>query len=304
MRFSIVIPTKNRHAVLRTTIGALAEQTLGEHEAEVLVVDNGSTDGTLEWLEQCRADFPMPLEVVSEPTPGVSAARNAGVRRARYDHILFLNDDTAPADQQLVTGHARAHLVADRKEIAVLGRVTYPPDQLADPFMRWINDGAQFDYGRLDSGEPPRASHFYTAHISFPRSPFERANGMDERMRFGFEDAALGHRMEQQGVALCYHPELVVNHDHPIDLSTWRRRAAVMGRAGWHVNVLYPTDPPLAQPATTLYWRALEAVARALAFIPTDWSRLPSPIRERAYVILNQGFYAHGYRLAVKTGKP
>ena len=301
MKFSIVIPTKNRLAVLRNTVRALAEQTLGEHEAEVVVVDNGSTDGTLEWLAQCRVRFPMPLEVLSELTPSVSAARNAGVRRARYDHILFLNDDTAPSDQRLVAGHARAHRTAAGKEIAVLGRVTYPPDQLADPFMRWINDGAQFDYGRLDGGEPPRAPHFYTAHISFPRSPFERASGMDERIRFGFEDAVLGYRMEQQGVPIRYHPELIVQHDHPLDLSAWRRRAIVMGRAGRLVNALYTTDPPLAQPATTFYWRALEAAARALGFIPADWSRLPAPIRDRVYIILNQGFYARGYRQAMKT---
>jgi glycosyltransferase involved in cell wall biosynthesis len=304
VRVSIVIPTKNRLAVLRNTVKALAEQTLGEHEAEVVIVDNGSTDGTLEWLERCRVNFPMPLEVFSEPTPGVSAARNAGVTRARHDHILFLNDDTAPSDRWLVAGHARAHGMAGRTQIAVLGRVTYPPDQLIDPFMKWINDGAQFDYARLDSGEPPRACHFYTAHISFPRGPFEQAKGMDERLRFGFEDAALGHRMEQQGVPIRYHPGLVVHHDHPINLSTWRRRAAVMGRAGWHVNAIYPTDPPLAQPAATPYWRTLEAAAHVLASIPTDWSRLPSPIRERVYLILNQGFYARGYRLAAKTGKP
>jgi glycosyltransferase involved in cell wall biosynthesis len=301
VKISIVIPAKDRLDYLRNTVKALAAQDLGEHEAELVIVDNGSTDGTLEWLEGCRAGFPMPLKVVSEPAPGVSVARNAGVRQAGHDCILFLNDDTSPSDQWLVAGHARAHQMAGHTEIAVLGRITYPPDQLADPFMRWINDGAQFDYARLDSGEPPRACHFYTAHISFPRAAFERATGMDERLQFGFEDAALGHRMEQQGVQIHYHPELVVHHDHPIDLSSWRRRAAAMGRAGWHVNAMYPTNPPLAQPATTPYWRALEATAQALAVIPTDWSWLPSAVRERVYLILNQGFYAHGYRSESKA---
>jgi GT2 family glycosyltransferase len=303
VKLSIVIPTKNRLPALRNTVEALTEQALGEHEAEVVIVDNGSTDGTLEWLEHSRSRFPMPFEVFSEPTPGVSAARNAGVRRARHDYILFLNDDTAPADRGLVAGHASAHRMADGMEIAVLGRITYPPDQLADPFMRWINDGAQFDYARLDGGEPPRACHFYTAHISFPRGPFERAKGMDERLRFGFEDAALGHRIAQQGVSIHYHPELVVHHDHPIDLTAWHRRVAFMGGAGWHINALYRTDPPLAQPAAAPYWRALQAAAQTFALIPTDWSWLPSPIRERVYAILNQGFYARGYRQAMKTAK-
>jgi glycosyltransferase involved in cell wall biosynthesis len=301
MRLSIVIPTRNRLSALRNTLGALAAQEIGEHEAEIVVVDNGSSDGTVEWLDDRRTDFPMPLQVVSEPTLGVSAARNAGVRQAQHDHILFLNDDTAPADHALVAGHARAHEIAANPPIAVLGRITYPPEQLTDPFMRWLNDGAQFDYGSLDRGVPPSAPHFFTAHISFPRAPFEHAGGMDERLLFGYDDAALGHRMAQQEVSIRYHPDLVVYHDHPMDISTWRRKATANGRAGRHINALYPVSPPLARdiPATP-YWRAVEIAARVLALGPAGWAWLPQGLRERVYLAVNGGAYARGYRLGTE----
>src|SRR3954453_5541459 len=106
---SVIIPTRNRRDVLLTTLTALfAQVDAAAHE--VVVVDNGSTDGTLASLAALEA--PLDLRVVVEPAPGVSAARNRGVGEARHNHLLLLNDDTAPADRHLLEGHSRA-LAAD-----------------------------------------------------------------------------------------------------------------------------------------------------------------------------------------------
>jgi GT2 family glycosyltransferase len=302
MAISVVIPTKNRLPALQATVDALTGQDLESHRAEIIVVDNGSTDDTVQWLAEAGGRSPMEIKIVEEPSPGVSAARNAGVRHAQFDLILFLNNDTTPADSRLLARHIATHARTAGKEVAALGRITYPPEDMADPFMRWLNDGAQFDYAHLDNGESPRAPHFFTAHISFPRAAYLRAGGMDERLRFGFEDAALGHRMQLQGVPIHYHPELVVYHHHQIDVPEWRRRVESDGRAGWDVNRLYPIDPPLAQPATSLYWRTLATVERVLGPLPTNWSRVPSPVREWVYSIVHFGCYARGYLKARREG--
>jgi glycosyltransferase involved in cell wall biosynthesis len=298
MPISVVIPTKNRIDALQATVDTLEKQDLDGHRAEIIVVDNGSTDGTTQWLNEAHDRLPITLKTVAEPRPGVSAARNTGVRHAQFDLILFLNDDTSPASTDLLAGHIAAHAYADGKEIAVLGRITYPPEDMTDPFMRWLNDDAQFDFARLDGGESPRAPHFFTAHISFPRAAYARADGMDERLQFGFEDAALGHRMELQGVPIRYHPELVVHHNHHINVSEWPRRGRSMGRAGWHINHLYPINPPLAQPATTPYWGILSAASRVLSRFSSCWSWLPHPPREWIYSVVHLGSYARGYREA------
>ena len=302
MAISVVIPTKNRIDALRATINALAGQDLCGHQAEIIVVDNGSTDGTTQWLGEVSSRFPLAIRTVRETDPGVSAARNAGVRNAQFDLILFLNDDTTPVDTHLLAKHIAAHAHTSDREIAVLGRITYPPEDMADPFMRWLNDDAQFDYACLDGGKSPRACHFFTAHISFPREAYTRADGMDERLRFGFEDAALGHRMESHGVSIRYCPELVVHHHHQIDVAEWHRRAKAMGRAGWHINYIYPANPPLAQPATTLYWGTLSAASYILSLFPSNWAWLPSPLREWVYRIVNSGSYARGYRESRHAG--
>jgi glycosyltransferase involved in cell wall biosynthesis len=303
MAISVVIPTKDRIEALRATIDALAAQDTGGHEAEIIVVDNGSTDGTAQWLSEMSGRLPITLKAVAEHRPGVSAARNTGVSHARFDLVLFLNDDTTPTDTHLLDRHVAAHADAGGEEIAVLGRITYPPHDMADPFMRWLNDDAQFDYARLDSGEPPRACHFFTAHISFPRTAYLRAGGMDERLQFGFEDAALGHRMELQSVPIHYHPELIVHHYHPITVAEWHMRGRADGKAGWHVNRIYPLNPPLAQSADTTYWGALAIASRLLARFPTNWAWVPNPLREWVYSIVHLGSYARGYRESARASR-
>jgi GT2 family glycosyltransferase len=279
------------------TLAALARQELDGLQAEVLVVDNGSADGTVERVAELARAFPYRLRVLEEPNTGVSAARNHAVAEARGRLILSINDDTEPATPLLVAEHVRAHAEAE-KPVAVLGRITYRQSELeANPFMAWLNDEAQFGVRTSRVGQrEPLPNHFYTAHLSFNRECFQRMGGMDERLPFGFEDAELGARMLDSGVRLHYRPDLALYHHHPITPREWRNRAEQGGAAGALVNRLHPRRRPLAQPALSSYSGALAVAERVLARVPTDWRSLPSPLRRQVYVILNRGAYARGYR--------
>src|SRR6266480_4177718 len=92
---SVVIPTRERFGVLARTLDALAAQDPAGVSGEVLVVDNGSRDGSLERVREVADRWmgPFPLVVISEPTPGAAAARNAGVGQSRGERVLFLGDD-------------------------------------------------------------------------------------------------------------------------------------------------------------------------------------------------------------------
>src|SRR4051794_36855063 len=143
---SVVIPTRERFEVLARTLEGLAAQDPGGVSAEVLVVDNGSRDGSLEHLRELAERWagPFPLEVVSEETPGAAAARNAGIARARGERVLFLGDDCRPAGPGLVAGHARA-------AGAALGRIDWDPGIEVTPVMRWLAEtGRMVDYGRVE----------------------------------------------------------------------------------------------------------------------------------------------------------
>ncbi len=80
MKLSIVIPTCNRLDKLRSCIHSFTEQTAIDQIAEVVIVDDGSRDGTRRWLARAiHRSFPFPLIGVSQTRRGPAAARNAGV---------------------------------------------------------------------------------------------------------------------------------------------------------------------------------------------------------------------------------
>src|SRR5262245_11184433 len=92
---SVVIPTRNRRATLELLLERIAPQATAAG-AEVLVVDNGSSDGTREALGRLAATGR--LRVVDEPVPGATRARNAGARAARGEVVAFVDDDALPDD--------------------------------------------------------------------------------------------------------------------------------------------------------------------------------------------------------------
>lgn len=130
-RVSVVLPTRDRLRQLQRALAGVEAQSFRDHE--VLVVDDGSTDGTREWLSAGRAG----ARLVTMPAPGgASAARNRGIEQARGDLIAFLDDDDTwrPSylEQQVnhLDGHRDAALsYADHLEIDARGRTSRPDTQ-------------------------------------------------------------------------------------------------------------------------------------------------------------------------------
>ncbi|MCS6911591.1 MAG: glycosyltransferase family 2 protein, partial [Anaerolineales bacterium] len=132
MNFSVVIPTYNRQATLRRCLTALLAQTYPAHE--IIVVDDGSTDGTAEMMTR---DFPI-VRFFRQKNAGPASARNRGIREASGDVIAFTDDDCLPpADwlERLADGYRRHPDVA-----GVGGYLDAPDEVLAD------NALAQYDY--------------------------------------------------------------------------------------------------------------------------------------------------------------
>src|SRR3954454_3495373 len=137
-RVSVILPALNRKPALLRTLTGFFAQELADLAMEFIVVDNGSSDGTLAAIAELPNRCNIPLQVLTEPTRGVSAARNAGVSVASVDLVLFVNDDTRPGDPHLVRSHVAAH-AEFREPVAIGGRIEYEPEQERRPFMRWLN---------------------------------------------------------------------------------------------------------------------------------------------------------------------
>src|SRR3954454_24236279 len=113
-RVSVVAPTYTRRHGLEAWVEPLLREP-GLHELVVAV--DGSTDGSVEWLQE-RSRLDPPLKVLSRPNRGAGPARQAGIEAATGEVVLLLDDDVI-AEPGLVAGHARHH--AALEPLMVLG---------------------------------------------------------------------------------------------------------------------------------------------------------------------------------------
>jgi len=109
MDLSILIPTHNRAAVLRQTLGFLAKLNVPvEHRLELIVIANACTDATPQTVAECSSQLPYPARCVEEAQVGVAHARTRALAEARGEILFFLDDDIAVAPDWLVR-HLEVH---------------------------------------------------------------------------------------------------------------------------------------------------------------------------------------------------
>jgi GT2 family glycosyltransferase len=225
MRVSVVIPSYNRRASLLRLLESLRQQTLRPSEFEVLVVDDGSTDGTPDMLRSLH--MPYELTVLQQPNAGPGAARNRGVRAATADRIVFLDDDTVP-----VPGLLRRHLDLQMQHpnAVVIGPMVPPPNWQRPAWIRWEEDMLEVQYRAMLAGEfacTPR--QFYTANASLSRSRFLTAGGFDSSFKRA-EDVELAYRMRDQGASFVFDAEASVYHYAERTFAAWCRTPYQYGR--------------------------------------------------------------------------
>ena len=246
MKLSVVIPTYNRREKLESCIASFARQRGTEAIAEIIVVDDGSSDGTGEYLEAtARADLPFPLRVRLAPHAGPAAARNAGVEAASGELVLFTGDDCV-SEPGLVEEHLRAHrgtTGAEHSTFSVLGHTTWLPQLRITPFMHFQeNGGSQFAYWRIADPGNAGWSYYYTTNISSPRALLQR-HPFDERFPAArFEDMELGYRLERTGHRIIYCDSAIVWHDHTIEFETFRRASFRYGRYAALFHRIHPDE--------------------------------------------------------------
>jgi glycosyltransferase involved in cell wall biosynthesis len=300
---TVVIPTKDRADALVQTLDALAAQRVGDANVEVVVVDNGSSDGTPARVRAREGGAALPVRLLEQPEGGPAAARNAGVAASNGEVLLFLGDDTEPADESLLRAHLDLHAARPEPAYGVLGRITWTPRAPVTPFMRWLeNGGPQFHYCDLKAGPVDSSSYFYSSHASLKRVIFEQVGGFDVRFpTAAVEDTELGVRLADAGLELDYHPELLVLHDHPTSPAQSLRRSVAVGRSAALYNRLRPDRPHAGvQEPQGLVWSTVRVGAPLLGSL----ARLPLPrgLRERVWLAMTRGGYARGYRLGAQGG--
>jgi GT2 family glycosyltransferase len=259
MDLSVVIPTYNRRASLTRTLDGLRNQTLPRERYEVIVVDDGSRDGTWELLAQ--SDGIRAFR--QSQNAGPAAARNVGVRNARGTWVLFLGDDTIPARDCLEV-HLQAHGLTPLEQLAILGGVEWWEGSPVTPLMRYLTTGGtvqHFSFHAIRDPENVPFGFFFTANLSIGREFLCRNGLFDEEFRYAYgEDTELAYRLTARGLRIAYRPDARVAHDHPTTYAGATRRAQLAGRTEILVARKHPELVDLAflsyPPKTRLAIRA------------------------------------------------
>ena len=208
MFVSVVIPTYNRRPILEKCLLALEQQqTSGTpvERYEVVVVDDGSTDGTPTWLRQNTDRFAH-VRLIEQVHGGPAEGRNRGVEHARGDVIVFIDSDLVVTPVFLAK-HAEALQLSWSRT----------GDRLCFTYGAVINT-ANFE-------EPTKERHklrdlswayFATGNVAIDRSILQRSGLFDTGFRlYGWEDLELGERLRRMGVRLIKCPDAVGYHWHP-----------------------------------------------------------------------------------------
>lgn len=210
---SVIITTYNRVDALRETLKALGNQTISPDRYEILVTDDGSTDGTSEMLAQC--ELPCALKAFrATKNGGISAGRNLAIPHARGKFIIFVSDDLIVPENFIQT-----HLDTHEKypKSWVVGGFQQLDSLTGTPFGRHLDKlEKSFEERRKSKQLGPNVWEmiYPTArNLSMQRSDFELTGLFDEQFRSGCEDQDLATQAEPYGIKFIYNDTITSLHN-------------------------------------------------------------------------------------------
>jgi glycosyltransferase involved in cell wall biosynthesis len=304
LTLSVVVISWNQAAFLRRLVTQLLTQDYDPTAYEIIVVDDGSTDGSREWLREQR-DSRLKT-IFGDSNRGRAAARNAGIRTATGKIVVMIDGDHS-VNPDYLSVHAARH-VSERCVVVGLSHFVDRPDFRA--LNSYLNHGGA---SKLPPNTPLPGRYFLTRNCSAPRDLLFAVGLFDERYHaWGGEDLDLGVRLEESGVPLYGEPGALAIHHHLRPLNELLANLYRYGRDGIPVLLkrhprlyrelnLHHLFPPSDDSAGTNAWH--RAAMRFVMISPIFYSarsianlfrrrRLPRALFD--YLHLRQ--YARGYR--------
>ncbi len=207
IKVSVIIPTFNRRHVLEHTLPALAAQDFPPEDYEVIVVMDGSTDGTAEFLREWKPKFAF--RAFRTPHRGPSAARNVGIQVATGELVLFLDDDLMGVPDLL----RRHHMAHSGTEPQVVHGPIYVAPESSETVPRYHFERWYADYYRslnpdMELRYPQEIASSISVlsslvNSSMPRDVLLRCGGFDDEIQVS-EDLELGLRLWKMGIAFRF----------------------------------------------------------------------------------------------------
>jgi len=254
---TIVVATRDRRTEL--------QRSLAHHEVPVIVVDNGSTDGS---VDAVRCGFPA-VEVIALGHNRGAPARNLGVERARTPYVAFADDDSWWAPGALST--AARHLDAHPRLALAAARILVGESEATDPVCELMRTAPL----GVDPDMPgPSVLGFLACGAVVRRRAFLAVGGFDDLVFFCGEEERVALDLAAGGWGLAYVDDVVAHH-RPSALRRPEARQALAARNGvltaclrrsWAIVGRRALSAALGGPSSRAgLWAAVPLVPRALA---------------------------------------
>lgn len=252
---SVIVPAYNAERCLPDCLVALVAQDYPRDRYEVIVVDDGSTDGT---TQVAARDGVIRLR---QPHLGPAAARNTGIRLARGDLLLFTDADCAPAPDWI---SAMVETFANPSVAGCKGVYRTSQRSLV---ARFVQVEYEEKYAKMQFGRPIDFVDTYSA--AYRKTVLMREGVFDERITApSVEDIELSFRLAERGHKLWFNPWAVVYHYHPETIGGYLRRKLRYGSWRFRVYQRYPDKVRGDSHTPRILWVQLVLAALILACLP------------------------------------
>jgi glycosyltransferase involved in cell wall biosynthesis/peptidoglycan/xylan/chitin deacetylase (PgdA/CDA1 family) len=205
-QLSVVMATFNRRQILPRTIASILAQDLPASEYELIVVVDGSTDGTAAYLRSLRPD--CALRIIEQSNRGQTVALNRALTAARGRLVLFMDDDIV-----LHPSNFRAHLDAHATEhsLVVHGPVLVSEESSDALATEWIREGVAKEIQRWEMGWTWPDDAAVDPNYSISRTALLACGGYDEDFTWR-KNSELGLRLAKLGLRFVYEPKAISHH--------------------------------------------------------------------------------------------
>jgi len=203
MKFSIIIPNWNGERLLKKNLPAVFQS----QAKEVIVVDNGSKDGSVALLEILQNKYSQLKVILNQKNLGFAKAVNQGVKIAKNEIVVLLNNDVVPEADFLKP------LVKDFEDEKIFA-VSLNEPQWSWAKGKWIKGFVEHEVG--PKTKKPHLSFWASGgSAAFRRSIWLKLGGLDEIFApFYWEDIDLSYRAWKRGFKVLWEPQSVVHHQH------------------------------------------------------------------------------------------
>ncbi len=212
MKVSVIICTYNREQHIGRALESLIPQTASKDEYEIVVVDNNSTDGTSQIIQNFKQKYPdYHIQTTVETNQGLSFARNKGIELAKGEIISFIDDDAIAREdfvEKIIT-----NTQAFPNHYAFGGKVLPKYENGETP--EWMSPYIERIISIVDMGDKIKSfgkTYPVGCNMFFRKEIFDKIGNFNTRLRLRSDDKYIFMKIKEAGYEVLYFPDVVVQH--------------------------------------------------------------------------------------------